>query len=116
MTNLIWTGMALLTLATAAISAPRADATVSIKTFKFRPDTVLVRTGVAVTWTNDDEIEHTVTSDSAGPSRAKLDGALNGKGATYRASFTKPGVYAYHCDRHQFMRGVVRVTSPGEQP
>lgn len=117
MTSLIWTGVALLTMAAAAVSVP-PDANVSIKTFKFRPDTIVVRASVAVIWTNEDEIDHTVTADSTSPGaqRVKLDGLLRGKGATYRASFTRPGVYAYHCERHQFMRGVVRVTSSGDTP
>ena len=89
-------------------STPEASA--SIRTFKFRPDTLVVAAGTQVTWTNMDEIEHTVTADSAA---LKIDGALAGKGATFRAAFPKAGSYAYHCDRHQFMHGVVRVTSPG---
>ena len=106
----IWTGAAALALALAS-SAPERHASVSIKTFKFRPDTVVVRAGTAVTWANEDEIEHTVSAPGT------LDGFLKGKGTTYRATFTKPGVYAYHCERHQFMQGVVRVTSrSGDSP
>jgi plastocyanin len=91
------------------------DARVTIRSFRFRPDTQVVRVGAAVTWTNADDIEHTVSSDSAG-SPPMLDGVMNGKRATYRAAFSKAGIYAYHCQRHQFMTGVIRVISPGEKP
>jgi plastocyanin len=115
MTSLGSTTVTLLLCGAAAMAAapPR---TVSIKTFKFRPDTLVVQVGDSVNWTNEDEIEHTVTSDSATRRGLSLDGVLKVKGASYRTSFTSPGTYPYHCDRHQFMRGVVRVTSPGEQP
>lgn len=91
------------------------DAAVSVKTFKFRPDTVVVRAGAAVSWTNEDEIEHTVTADSAGggPPALRFDGTLATKSKSLRVAFPKPGVYAYHCARHTFMTGVVRVTTSG---
>ena len=90
--------------------------TVAIKTFKFRPDTVVVQAGDSVAWMNEDEIEHTVTADSAPPVRARFNGSMPGRGASYGVRFAQPGVYPYHCERHAFMRGVIRVTSTGEHP
>lgn len=115
MTGLQWITLSLVIAAAAALKQP--SATVSVKLFKFRPETLVVGAGVPVTWSNGDEIEHTVTADSSSVAAVwtKLDGLLSAKGATYRTSITKPGVYAYHCERHSFMRGVVRVTSPGEK-
>lgn len=101
----------------AAWVAPAAtdDPRVIVKAFKFRPDTLAVAVGDSVTWANDDEIEHTVTSDST-TSRLALDGLLVGKGTRYRVAFRRPGTYAYHCERHQFMTGVLKVTSSGDKP
>lgn len=90
---------------------------VLVRTFAFRPDTLRIRTGTTVTWTNGDEIEHTVTADSSGSSRVAsepLRGSLGGKDATYSFTFAKPGTYAYFCLRHRFMRGIIHVSSTGE--
>src|SRR5262245_10416273 len=53
---------------------------VLVRTFAFRPDTLGVPSGTTVTWTNGDEIEHTVTSDSAsrGVAGEPLRGSLGG--------------------------------------
>ena len=45
-----------------ARGSARADATVAIRTFQFAPDTLRVKAGTRVVWTNADEIEHTITS------------------------------------------------------
>src|SRR5262245_2024948 len=111
-------GMALVVLVMAStLSAEgwRASrATVEIRTFRFRPDTLVVPAGAAVVWTNADEIEHTVTSDSAAHMRLTMNGTLRTRGATYEARFVAPGDYPYFCQRHAFMRGVVHVTTTGE--
>src|SRR5262245_44540496 len=84
-----------------AWTAPRfsEDPRVTIRGFTFRPDTLVVPVGASVTWSNEDDIEHTVTSDSAS-SAPRLDGRLNGKRTSYRAAFTRAGTYAYYCQRH----------------
>ena len=89
---------------------------VQVRTFTFRPDTLRIRAGTTVTWTNGDEIEHTVTSDSTSSNRPgePLRGSLGGKATSYSFTFAKPGTYAYFCLRHRFMRGIVHVTSTGE--
>ena len=102
----------LLLLATTAASSPAPQTSVVVKTFTFRPDTVVVAAGASVSWRNDDDIEHTVTSDSARvPVERPLNGVLSARGATYRTTLRKPGIYPYFCERHAFMRGVVLVTS-----
>ena len=90
-----------------------APSAVGVRTFKFRPDTLVVPIGATVRWTNEDEIEHTVTADGA--RRGGPRGVLAGKSASYAVRFGSPGDYPYFCARHEFMRGVVRVTSTGDQ-
>ncbi len=108
--------IALAILLALAGTAPalESDPTVSIRGFKFRPDTVVVSAGDTVAWRNEDDIEHTVTGDAPSSSGARLDGTLAGKGTTFRAALVKPGIQSYHCERHQFTKATVRVTSPGE--
>jgi len=98
-----------------AFGSPHSSAAVEIRTFKFRPDTLVVAAGTTVTWTNSDEIEHTVTLDSAARrGQPTLNGTLDKRGATYRVSFDSAGDFPYHCERHAFMRGVVHVNAKGE--
>jgi plastocyanin len=82
---------------------------IEVKVFQFRPKTLEISGGSAVTWVNQDEIEHTVTSGLPGGGDGKFDAALAGQGATATVRFTERGVYPYFCSRHQAMRGEVRV-------
>ncbi|TYB44117.1 cupredoxin domain-containing protein [Actinomadura chibensis] len=87
-----------------APAAPVAGNAVSIKGFAFVPATLTVHAGATVTWTNDDEEPHTVTSGT-GPLRSP---AMDAK-ATYRHRFARPGRYDYICTIHPFMHGTVVV-------
>jgi len=90
----------------AASPAPAAAAgKVDIASFKFVPATVTVKAGSKLTFTNSDSAEHTATSDMSG---AFDTGALK-QGDGKPVSLTRPGRYAYHCDFHPFMHGVVVV-------
>jgi plastocyanin len=88
---------------TAARAAPPA-AQVTIDNFSFSPMTVTVPVGGQVTWTNGDDIPHTVRA---------VDGSFHSKaldsGDAFTASFAKPGVYAYFCSVHPKMVGKVIV-------
>jgi plastocyanin len=94
-----------------ASAAVGGDTTVTIQTFGFRPKTLEVRAGRRVTWVNQDDIEHTVTSGSLEGRDGQFSSVLTAKGATYGVSFTKAGIFTYFCDRHPFMRGEVHVIS-----
>lgn len=91
-----------------ALAAPRPPE-VEIRVFQFRPGQVEVPAGAAVTWTNGDDIAHTVTSGTPEARDGRFERRLDGKGATATLSFSRPGVYAYFCDRHPSMRGEIRV-------
>ncbi len=91
-------------IAMAAATAADASSGVNVQLFQFRPGTIAINAGSRVTWTNQDEIEHTVTAPDG-----TFDFTLGDKGATASAEFPKPGTYTYFCKRHQHMRGEVKV-------
>ena len=88
---------------------PAPDATVSIRTFQFAPDTLRVKAGTRVVWTNTDEIEHTITSGTPDTRDDRFNGVVATRGATYSAVLKEAGTYRYFCDRHRFMNGTVIV-------
>jgi plastocyanin len=100
--------------APAKAAAPKAPAApksgvvaVSIKNVKFHPDTITVKAGSTVKWTNDDGFAHTVTK-TGGPG-AKFDsGNVNG-GATYEQKFATPGTIDYVCTIHPGQSGKIVV-------
>ena len=87
------------------------DTTVAVKGFGFRPPALYVRAGSRVTWVNQDDIEHTVTSGNPERRDERFASALSRKGATYSVTFAAAGSYTYYCDRHPFMRGEIHVTT-----
>jgi plastocyanin len=91
------------TVETPLAAAPLA-AEVKIDNFSFTPATLTVKVGTQITWTNADDIPHTVVSaDQAFKSKA-LD--TDGK-FTFTAD--KPGTYSYFCSIHPKMTGKVIV-------
>lgn len=86
---------------TSPTSAAGTDgAAVTIKVFNFQPDPLEVRVGETVTWTNEDEILHTVTSGPRDKPDGSFDGQLADKGATFEHTFDEAGTYDYFCSRH----------------
>ena len=59
-----------------------------------------------MTWTNEDDVPHTVTIKS-GPE--SFDSGTLQKGATFEHTFTKPGTYEYKCSIHPSMSATVVV-------
>ncbi len=86
------------------ISARTADAVV-IKDFAFLPTPLRVTAGASVTVTNDDGAPHTLTADDGKFDTGNLEG---GKQATI--TIDEPGTYAYHCDIHNYMTGVIEAS------
>jgi hypothetical protein len=82
---------------------------VAVRLFQFKPAPLEVKAGTQVTWTNQDDILHTVTSGMPERRDGRFDAALDGKESTYRFTFQQPGTYPYFCDRHQSMRGEIIV-------
>jgi len=86
-----------------------SDAAVAIRTFQFAPDTLRVKAGTRVVWTNADDIEHTITSGTPDARDGRFSGVLDKRGATFSAVIKRAGTYRYFCDRHRFMNGTVIV-------
>ena len=82
---------------------------VTVQLFQFRPGQLEVKAGTRVTWTNGDDILHTVTSGVAEQRDGRFVERLSGRGAAATVEFTSPGVYPYFCERHPSMRGEIRV-------
>jgi len=86
-----------------ATPALAADVTVKIGNFTFGPQDVKVKAGTTVTWTNEDDIPHTVVSPNNFRSKV-LD-----TDQTYSFTFTTPGTFKYFCSLHPHMTGTVVV-------
>lgn len=88
----------------AAAPAAAAKAEVKIDNFSFSPAALTVKAGTQITWTNGDDIPHTVVSN--GPTfKSKV--LATGEKFTFRAD--KPGTYSYFCSIHPNMTGKVVV-------
>ena len=84
-------------------SAHAETITVSIDNFTFAPNDLKVKVGDTVTWTNHDDIPHTVVS--AGKFRSKAMDTDN----TFSFTFTSAGEYKYFCSLHPHMTGTITV-------
>jgi plastocyanin len=96
--------LALLAFAVAG-AAPDA-ATVTIDNFAFSPAELTVPVGTTVTWTNRDDIPHTVTSAET-LRLFKSDTLDTDEHFSYR--FDHAGRFAYFCSLHAHMQGVIVV-------
>jgi plastocyanin len=95
--------------------------TVTIEGLSFTPNELTVDAGTTVEWTNDDPVEHTVTSGTKGAqgvpgvSKGKPDrpdgdfDAQLAPGKTFSFTFDTPGTYEYFCRIHGGMTGTVVV-------
>jgi plastocyanin len=77
---------------------------VKIDNFSFGPQAQTVQVGTTVTWTNRDDIPHTVVS---------TDGVFKSKvldtDETFSYAFAKAGTFAYFCSIHPKMTGKIVV-------
>jgi plastocyanin len=79
---------------------------VAYRNITINPDTLKVKVGSTIKWTNYDSVEHTVTS-KGGP--AKFASTI-GEGQTFEVKVTKPGVIHYLCMIHPAsMNGTIEV-------
>jgi plastocyanin len=97
-------GLLLATVATTTRAAPAPAASVQIGNFTFSQPTITVKPGTTVTWTNGDDIPHTVVSK---------DGVFKSKvldtGDKFSFTFAKAGQFGYFCSIHPHMTGTVIV-------
>jgi plastocyanin len=86
-----------------AAPAPVAAA-VRIDNFTFKDPVVTVKEGTTVTWTNGDDIPHTVVSKDGVFKSKVLD-----SGDHFSFTFAKPGQFGYFCSLHPHMTGTIVV-------
>jgi plastocyanin len=84
----------------------QSGSNVTIKLFQYQPGRIQVKAGTTVTWVNEDEILHTVTTEKR---ERGFDAPLDGKGKSFTFKFSQPGIYTYYCERHEHMRGEIEV-------
>jgi plastocyanin len=84
---------------------PASGATVKIDNFSFGPAEITVPAGTTVTWTNNDDVPHVVTSDDNKMFKSK---ALD-TDDRFSFTFTKPGTYNYYCAIHPKMTAKIVV-------
>jgi len=81
-----------------------ATAEVKVDNFSFGPVTLTVAAGTTVTWTNQDDIPHTVVSTEKVFKSKVLD-----TDEKFSYTFAKAGTYPYFCSIHPKMTGTVVV-------
>ena len=85
------------------IGAHAENMKVTIDNFTFAPAELKLKVGDTVTWTNHDDIPHTVVS--AGKYRSKTMDTDD----AYSFTFTAAGDYKYFCSLHPHMTGMIKV-------
>ena len=93
-------------------STPGANE-VFISNMEYDPATITVAVGTTVTWINNDNTAHTVTSDT-GSSETFDSGSISSAGGysgggSYPHKFSTAGTFHYHCNFHSTMHGTVIV-------
>jgi plastocyanin len=94
--------------ATGPESPGGAAPSVAIRNFAYVPPALSVVSGTAITWTNGDDVQHTVTADDG----HSFDSNLLSKGQAFQLTAPAPGTYPYHCAVHPFMKATLTVTAP----
>jgi plastocyanin len=78
---------------------------VAMRDILFVPEKITARVGQTVSWTNEDDVAHTVKAEKGADFASK---ALK-KGDTYKAKLTKAGTIDYVCTIHPSQRGTITV-------
>jgi len=91
--------------ASQASSSPvAAKNAVQIANFAFSPATLTIKVGDIVTWTNQDSVGHSATADDN-----SFDTGILAQGKSGIVTFSKAGIYKYHCRVHPMMHGTIIV-------
>lgn len=102
-----------------ACASEANSAAVTLELIAFKPQSIEVDTGTAVTWTNRDGTDHTVTSGTVdqqgGGATTTPDGRFDSgtlsSGGDFSFTFRTAGTYAYFCKFHPAtMRGQITVS------
>lgn len=90
--------------ATGGVQPKPEPADVKIDNFTFAPVELRVKAGATITWTNRDDIPHTVVS----PDKVFKSKVLD-TGEKFSTTFPAPGTFPYFCSIHPKMTGRVVV-------
>jgi plastocyanin len=90
---------------TAGASSSASPGTITIHNFMYQPNPAHVKVGEAVTVTNEDGTNHSLTADNG----AFTTGVFSSGSKTL--IINKPGTYTFHCQIHNFMTGSIIVSS-----
>jgi plastocyanin len=104
--------LALVVGVTVAPPGPAAEGTAvqmvdnepDLTNWHFDPAEMIVPVGATVAWHNRGHEDHSVTADDG-----SFDSGLKKPGTDFQRAFAKAGKYAYHCQPHPWMKGVIRV-------
>ena len=104
MQTLLQRGLLLACLIVPAAAQSDDAAQIKIDNFTFGPTKLVVAKGTAVTWTNQDDIPHSIVLTGLGVRSKALD-----TDKTFTYQFDKAGTFAYMCGLHPAMHGTVVV-------
>jgi plastocyanin len=96
------------TAATISVSIVRGSS--ELTDDAYQPNPIEVSVDDTITWTNDDIVQHTVTSGESGEPNGEFDSGLMSPGTTFEHSFAEAGEYPYFCTLHPNMVGTVMVS------
>jgi plastocyanin len=77
---------------------------IGIDNFKFGPNPLTISQGTEVTWTNHDDIPHSIVLNALGVHSKPMD-----SDGTFTYKFDKTGTFFYVCGLHPFMQAKVVV-------
>lgn len=83
---------------------------VEIYQFKFVPDTLYIKSGDTVVWTNKDIVSHTATA-----SNDSWDSGEILTGQSWSTSFNKDTVLSYYCFYHPSMKAALQIPTDVSQ-
>src|SRR5262249_29996539 len=77
----------------------------------YQPAYLQVRVGTTVTWTNQDDVPHTVTLRHGMSGGTMMGCGMMTRGQSFSLTFRMPGIYQYSCLVHSSMVATVAVVS-----
>ncbi len=101
---------AMLVVAPALAQDGATTEVVTMQALEYTPSEITVAPGTTVRWVNQEQADHTVTSDEPG---GPLDSGVLDEGQSFEYTFETPGTFTYYCEIHPFMTAAVTVSSDG---
>jgi plastocyanin len=88
----------------AAEEVGRDTVTAAVQDFLFRPRRLEIRAGATVVWTNNGQLQHTVSAADGSFESGPIE-----PGQQKSITFTRTGTFPFHCTPHPFMTGLIVV-------